>query len=440
MSTDSDVESGEEIYLDTLPFPMTFGTGGGEEGGAHAPVSSNADLDADPSLIHGVSGTSSPPTVIQSWLETIPIYALDPEQGQDLDAVSLPGELGTGSSAQSSNSPTVFSAVNSGDNNLQSAAESIPGDEAPSEMPLGSSNDEAESDSSEEQEDDSAASGPTDVPLTVIRDPFHISKSNPGYAGRQTGSSMTEYPPWGGDPAGDHRRIVDKQLSRLTGIDTEGLVDAQNATGNELQKMIDARHLSNQRIRDELQKKKRDLKDLHESLRRLKEGPSDLYHESSDEVCGSIEKLEWDISELDQQNLAGVKDLEKLIFNQLGATPPADQVSKTLPFARLAKPISANGTTPGLTVLPGTETSFEPKAPEVLIPDWFHVFETYELVELRQPTEEERFRALLNVIHRLEEKIKRAEARTKSGMVKFDREWHDPAPGWSTQTRRRIGG
>ncbi|KAI0543000.1 hypothetical protein GGR58DRAFT_5028 [Xylaria digitata] len=84
---------------------------------------------------------------------------------------------------------------------------------------------------------------------------------------------------------------------------------------------------------------------------------------------------------------------------------------------------------------------------EILIPDWFPVAETLGNVEMSGSTVEERFNNLLNYIYQLEFAKSQHEYKEKhpdeEGIVKnykWDKQWHEPNPGWRLAHQRKRGG
>ncbi|KAF4126782.1 hypothetical protein GMORB2_0519 [Geosmithia morbida] len=85
-------------------------------------------------------------------------------------------------------------------------------------------------------------------------------------------------------------------------------------------------------------------------------------------------------------------------------------------------------------------SSTQMRKPDPLVPDWFPVFMSYNIVRFApsHASVADCFRELLNIIHDLETEVGRSDAdQTPHG---FDMEWHRPHPGWDTVKRRRIGG
>ncbi|KAF7544515.1 hypothetical protein G7Z17_g9898 [Cylindrodendrum hubeiense] len=89
------------------------------------------------------------------------------------------------------------------------------------------------------------------------------------------------------------------------------------------------------------------------------------------------------------------------------------------------------------------EPALAPKAdsshsdfPAVLVPDWFPVFSTYNILDLWPGSPASRFTQLLNTIRALE--LQCQVSRQKP--PRWDKEWHDPSSLWDTVVQKKNGG
>ncbi|KAJ2987954.1 hypothetical protein NUW58_g4227 [Xylaria curta] len=96
---------------------------------------------------------------------------------------------------------------------------------------------------------------------------------------------------------------------------------------------------------------------------------------------------------------------------------------------------------------PAHVSTWPDKPYKILIPDWFAVAEARGNIEMSGATAEERFNRLLNYIYQLEfEKTQqdyKAKHPDEEGIVKdynWDKQWHQPSPGWRHKHQRRKGG
>ncbi|KAI5455564.1 hypothetical protein BGZ63DRAFT_381024 [Mariannaea sp. PMI_226] len=85
------------------------------------------------------------------------------------------------------------------------------------------------------------------------------------------------------------------------------------------------------------------------------------------------------------------------------------------------------------------ENSHDREKRETIIPDWFHVFETFNVIHLWSNTPPSRYTELLNIIADLERDCSNAQ-RVQQQPQKFDKEWHEPSKSWSTPARQQSGG
>jgi hypothetical protein len=84
---------------------------------------------------------------------------------------------------------------------------------------------------------------------------------------------------------------------------------------------------------------------------------------------------------------------------------------------------------------------------DIFIPDWFAVFDSYDIVAFTTPTPAKRFLELLNLINHLEQEIsalschdERRQAKAGTAIQVWDKVWHDPSPIWSQKFAQKHGG
>ncbi|GAW12151.1 hypothetical protein ANO14919_015090 [Xylariales sp. No.14919] len=111
--------------------------------------------------------------------------------------------------------------------------------------------------------------------------------------------------------------------------------------------------------------------------------------------------------------------------------------SKVLP-PRLSEKLPA----PAEGVIPWPDKPYE-----ILIPDWFPVAEAQGNIEMYGSTVEEKFNYLLNYIYQLEFAKSQHEYKNKNpnedGILRdyeWDKQWHQPNPGWPHEHQRKRGG
>jgi hypothetical protein len=207
-------------------------------------------------------------------------------------------------------------------------------------------------------------------------------------------------------------------------IDVDTLLNDYNAINNKLEDYLEERTKVNRELQRELREKEQAVEGYREDLENAwRSTDAGLRKEFASRRRSKISKAEGEISELKERLRQRRLESEAVIQQALGYEPDK-KVEEELPlFARLAKPVSERGTTPSLVVQKHKIRGFPDKPYEILVPDWFPVFASYHLVKLtdNQPMAE-RFRELLNTIHRLED------------------EWHEPAPNWEHAIHRKNGG
>ncbi|KAH8735762.1 hypothetical protein BGZ61DRAFT_440877 [Ilyonectria robusta] len=98
---------------------------------------------------------------------------------------------------------------------------------------------------------------------------------------------------------------------------------------------------------------------------------------------------------------------------------------------------------PGSTTGPEPEPTPAPKPnisssdlPTVLVPDWFFIFTTYNILDLWPGSTQSRFIQLLNTIRTLELQCQVSPMKRQ----RWDKEWHDPSSLWDTAVRKKSGG
>ncbi|KAH6996346.1 hypothetical protein BKA56DRAFT_153713 [Ilyonectria sp. MPI-CAGE-AT-0026] len=98
---------------------------------------------------------------------------------------------------------------------------------------------------------------------------------------------------------------------------------------------------------------------------------------------------------------------------------------------------------PGSTTGPEPEPTPAPKPnicssdlPTVLVPDWFFIFATYNILDLWPGSTPSRFIQLLNTIRTLELQCQVSPMKRQ----RWDKEWHDPSSLWDTAVRKKSGG
>ncbi|KPM36412.1 hypothetical protein AK830_g10142 [Neonectria ditissima] len=74
--------------------------------------------------------------------------------------------------------------------------------------------------------------------------------------------------------------------------------------------------------------------------------------------------------------------------------------------------------------------------PPGVIPEWFPIFMSYEILGPGRGSQASQFKQLLNIIHHLEWLCKHASTQPP----KWEKEWHEPSSMWDTPVRRRSGG
>ncbi|KAM5348243.1 hypothetical protein ACJ41O_008067 [Fusarium nematophilum] len=81
------------------------------------------------------------------------------------------------------------------------------------------------------------------------------------------------------------------------------------------------------------------------------------------------------------------------------------------------------------------QSASQPPSVPVLVPEWFSIFASYEMLRFDTPHPSTQFREFLNAVWKLESRIKNPE--TRPG---WNKEWHRPDPSWSTPSRQKSGG
>lgn len=69
-----------------------------------------------------------------------------------------------------------------------------------------------------------------------------------------------------------------------------------------------------------------------------------------------------------------------------------------------------------------------------MVPEWFHVFATYNIINFDRGNINKQFKAFLNLVSYLEEQVKLVEK------PRWDKKWHEPSKAWPTRTRQKSGG
>ena len=255
--------------------------------------------------------------------------------------------------------------------------------------------------------------------------------------------SGVDYPP----PTGEHFSWTDDVLFKpepehTSGIEVDKMMANYELGNKELEERLAERSKTSTKLRRELREKMSLAHDYHEDLQNLKMFPGETLRPGVfTETCSNIERVEDDISEIKERLEEHRLESEDVILQGFGYEPEKRTVVEPAAFCCLAKPVSQRGTTPGLVVQKHKIQGDSWKPLEILVPDWFAVFATYNLVQLSNAKPmAERYRELLNVIHNLEDAIENNKAKAKKGMTKSTKKWHEPAPGWEQPIQRKNGG
>ncbi|KFH47716.1 hypothetical protein ACRE_013480 [Hapsidospora chrysogenum ATCC 11550] len=285
-------------------------------------------------------------------------------------------------------------------------------------------------------------------PLTtdVLRNQFNLDPRRAGNTNyiRPWGSGV-DYPP----PSLRNFLLSDDMLfepeseNHQSTIDVDALLNDYNAINNKLEEYLEERTKVNRELQRELRGKEQAVEGCREDLKNAWRFPdAELRKEFASRRRSRISKAEGEISELKERLRQRRLESEAIIQQVLGYERDKKVEEEVPLFARLAKPVSERGTTPSLVVQKHKIRGFPDKPYEILVPDWFPVFASYHLVKLtdNQPMAE-RFRELLNTIHRLEDEIKIRKAKeAETGQKAFVKKWHEPAPNWEHAMHRKNGG
>ena len=280
-------------------------------------------------------------------------------------------------------------------------------------------------------------------PAVVLRGQFDVDSSRPQRTEALTSSQIWNYPPLEEqhfasfdngifDPRPDHTSTIE------LGDIARNFVDCTER----LEGRLHQRALKSQQIQDQIKEKRESIRYKKTWLQRQSQSLDEKVRQIFvTDVADAVGALEDEVRHLEELLHMRRLKSEAIITQSLGYEyrEPLLEPPKFGPkMAMLVNSAGPASYAPRLLV-DHYEIDDDNKEPcQVLIPDWFAVFTSFDILRLSEnKSMEYRFCELLNTIHQLERRI---ESLSMASQVAWHKKWHEPNPKWTQRSQQKHGG
>lgn len=281
--------------------------------------------------------------------------------------------------------------------------------------------------------------GYPDPPLTASRNQF-CPILKPAASERRAWDSFLKFPPRclgrRGDPP--QSKITEPANQSGEPFDIDKMVEDNAAGCRDFVAYLEARAPGDAKLRGLVSAKEAELKRLNDRINAIR---TSSVKRTKYMDLEKKDELEHELFDLKERLALRYADTNKVICQAVQGDYRACRATRCNADFALDKPVTT--ATTWMNEVKAQDGATDEKR-EVFIPDWFPVFDSYDIVAFISSIPAKRFLELLNLLSELEQETSALgcpEHKGKGMTTRvWDKQWHDPSPAWRIKFAQKHGG